>query len=362
MFGKWHLGMKEGSAEYAPHNRGFHMALNTLGDKPHQTVFDPVLLRNGVEEARTGYRTDIFFDEAIKWMEEQGDQPFFCYLPTYNAHNPVSCEPRYSEPYTAAGLSKKQAAYYGMIHNFDDNAGRLLEWLSAQPFADNTVVIYSTDNGHAISGPTGAGHDGKTGFLKEGGLYNAGMRGGKAQHWRGGTRVPFFIHWPGVLGADVQVNRVTGSIDFLPTVAEIAGASIPEGVQGKSLLPLLRDPAAQWPARSLVVHRARWEPPETAESCKYREFAVQSDHYRLCRTSAEDPIELFDHRTDPGETKNISSQNPELVQSMLAAYDKFWDKARPCMINELNAEETEKMLQEMAAKKASRKPNGKRKK
>jgi arylsulfatase A-like enzyme len=338
MFGKWHLGMKQGADAYAPYNRGFDVALTAIEDS-QSGKFDPELIRNGVVEPHTGYRTDIFFDEAMKWMDAQGDQPFFCYIPTYNAHNPVQAPEPFSAPFYEAGMEKKQAEYYGMISNFDTNAGRLMAWLAKSGKMDNTIVIYSTDNGHAISGAKGAGHDSNTGFLKEGGLYNAGMRGGKCQHWRGSSRVPFFISGPGVGAPGTVVERVTGSIDVLPTLAELTGATVPECVQGKSLVPLFHNPKASWPARYLVVHRARWEPPETAESCKYREVAIQSDRYRLCQKSADEAPELFDHELDPGETTDISAQHPERMASMQAYYDEFWAKARPKMANEISPDE-----------------------
>jgi arylsulfatase len=180
------------------------------------------------------------------------------------------------------------------------------------------------------------------------------MRGGKCQHWRGATRVPFFISWPGKLQPGAEVQRVTGGIDVFPTLAEIAGASVPDDVQGLSLLPLLRDPDADWPSRYFVVHRARWVPPETAEAAKYREMAVQSDRYRLCQMSADSAPELFDHLNDPGEKVDISAQHPEKVQAMLAYYNDYWAKARPRMINELSPEEAAKMAEKLALRKKAK--------
>ena len=326
MFGKWHLGMV---GDYRPENRGFDEALLVKGDRP-KAHWDPSMERNGEAEEHKGYRTDIFFDEAMKWIESNKDQPFFCYIPTHNSHGPMDVDKKWSDPYEGKGLFEEKfrgAEYYGEIANQDYNLGRLLKHVEDLELTDNTIIIYGTDNGHAMSGAPGAGHN-DDGTLKKGGLYNAGMRGGKGQAWRGSTCVPLIFRWPGHIAENTAVDRVCGSIDFFPTIADICGAEFSHNIEGKSLVPLIENADADFPDRMIVVHRSRW-PNGKADEYKYNMFAVQSDRYRMVNKN-----ELYDHINDPGETQNIAGQHPEKVKEMLAYFDCWWEEVRPLMVNE----------------------------
>jgi arylsulfatase len=193
--------------------------------------------------------------------------------------------------------------------------------------ADNTLVVFMTDNGHAINGPGQAGHA-EDGFLEPGGLYNAGMRGGKAQPWEGGTRVPCFFRWPGTLERGRDLKGLAGGIDFLPTLADLCGATVPDGIDGRSLVPLIEGGDNQWPERRLVAHVGRW-PMGLADEYRYRQFAVRSQEYRFVNDT-----ELHDMVQDPGEKQNVIGRHPDLVAEMRSFYDQWWDETRPLMSNE----------------------------
>jgi arylsulfatase len=343
MFGKWHLGLDEG---YRPDQRGFDKAV-TVNHDSQNSHWDPKLLDNGNIRQAKGYRTDVFFDEAMGWIDKNRAKPFFCYIPTYNAHGPIVVGKEWSNAYENKGLHKQPDGkkyrgvdYYGMISNLDYNIGRMLAHLDKLGLSENTLIIYSTDNGHAISGAPGAGHDAKNGKLLDGGLYNMGMRGAKGQVWRGSSCVPLILYCPGRIPVDEITNRLAGSIDILPTLADLCGAKVTNEVTGRSLVPLIDNSKAAWPDRMLIVARSRW-PVGQADDYKHRNYAIQTERFRLVNgTGAGGPwqsvgdAQLFDHQNDPAETTDLSSKYPEKKQDMQKFYDQWWDDVRPRMINE----------------------------
>ncbi len=179
--------------------------------------------------------------------------------------------------------------------------------------SERTLLIFMTDNGHS-----------------RGRLYNAGMRSMKGSPYQGGTRVPAFFRWRGRLARGVDVDMLTAHVDLFPTLAEIAGAKVPPSIQldGRSLVPLLRDARANWPDRYVFVHKGRWARGKAAEA-KYADCAVRNERFRLVNNK-----ELYEIRTDPGEKRNVIDEHPEVVGKMRAAYDRWWDQVLSCMVNE----------------------------
>jgi arylsulfatase len=156
------------------------------------------------------------------------------------------------------------------------------------------------------------------------------MRSNKGSPYQGGTRVPGFFRWPGTLTGGVDVDKLCAHIDLFPTLAELAGAEIPAGIKldGRSLLPLLKNPQAEWPDRYVFVHKGRWPKGKAAES-KYADGAVRNSRFRLVNNK-----ELYDIKADPGETTNVIDQHPRAVAAMRAAYDQWWEEVLPAMENE----------------------------
>jgi len=324
IFGKWHLGDE---APYQPDRRGFDEVFvhgaggigqtypGSCGDAPGNTYFDPAILHNRVFEKTKGFCTDVFFEQALKWIDakRQGGAPFFAYLVTNAPHGPYVCPEKYRKMYEGAGLGPDATAYYGMIANIDENVGKLVAQLKAWGLEDKTLVIFMTDNGHSI-----------------GALYNAGMHGQKGTPYQGGTRVSSLWRWPGVPKPGIDVDKLTAHVDIFPTLAELAGAKLPEGVKldGRSLVPLLKDPGAPWDDRYVFVHVGRWPHGKAADS-KHSACAVRNARFRLVNDR-----ELYDIRNDPGETKNVIDQFPEVVAQMRKAYDQWWSEVLPAMENE----------------------------
>ncbi|MDP4793068.1 MAG: arylsulfatase [Verrucomicrobiales bacterium] len=333
IFGKWHLGEAD---EYQPGSRGFDEVFihgaggigqrydGSQGDVPGNDYFDPTIRHNGKFVKTKGFCTDVFFQEALGWIRDQKDKPFFAYIPTNAPHGPFIVGEEYKAMYRDQVDDEDTAAFFGMITNIDDNVGLLMEKLDEWGLAENTLLIYTTDNGSA----------------KGSKIFNAGMKGGKGSQNEGGSHVPLFFRLPGTTTAGQDLDQLARHIDIFPTFAELAGADISDlGLEGRSLVPLLKDAEAEWPDRNLFFHGGRW-PKEGAsgkfgkgdsnpDSYQYKKFAVRSDKWRLVGIN-----ELYDIENDPGETTNVFDQHPEVVAELMAAYDEFWAKARPLLVNE----------------------------
>jgi arylsulfatase A-like enzyme len=335
MFGKWHLGGGKKGPGYAPHERGFDEAIFTSNQLGRT---NPKLSHNGKMRTFNGYCVDVVFSECMKWVDEirSRDAPYFAYVATSAPHVPLAAPAEYRELYADAPLTSKAKTYYAMISNIDSNFGKLLGWLDDKKGAKReTIVIFMTDNGHAISGASGAGHD-KYGTLSNKGLFNAGMRGGKGQPWQGGTCVPFFMRWPSVVKDGHDDPTLASGMDLLPTLAEIAGIPIKDtGVQGVSLLPnILQEPTGVPDDRLLFSHKGRWHSSEFLQDYQYVYASVCSKRYRLLWNEGQRP-ELYDYLNDPGEKANIIDQHPELVDTLTTRFNAWWEDSRTHMVNDL---------------------------
>jgi arylsulfatase A-like enzyme len=325
IFGKWHLG---DDPDRWPDKRGFDEMFihgaggigqtypGSCGDAPGNKYFDPTILHNGKFERTHGYCTDVFFRQAEKWIESvEGKQPFFAYITPNAAHAPLDVPDNYFQHYKGK-VPDPVAKFYGMIENIDVNVGRLLAQLKTWGISDNSLVIFMTDNGTA----TGAT------------VFNAGMRGSKNSPYEGGTRVPSFWRWPAGFRSGVDCNALTAHIDILPTLAEIAGANLSDDVkrqvEGRSMLPLLKNPKADWGDRVLVTHLGRWPQGQAANS-KYSGCSIRDRRYTLVNNQ-----ELYDLQRDASESHNVIADHPDVVKKLRAAYDDWWQSVLPRLENE----------------------------
>ena len=315
IFGKWHLGdnyplraMDQGFQESVVHKGG---GIGQPSDPPETSYFDPILQHNGVAKPYPGYCTDIFFREALEFIEQHRESPFFVYIPTNAPHSPYDVPESYRQSYLEAGLEDKDARIYGMITNIDDNVGRLLEGLERMELEENTILVFMTDNG-----PTTR-------------RYTAGLRGRKGTVYEGGIRVPFFLRWPARLqpGSD---HRIAAHIDLMPTLLQAAGVAAPEAVSfdGTSLMPRLDGAHEASGERTLFIQSHRGNEPQP-----YRHFAAIEQRYKLVQpvsfstrglppgeTFEGYPLELYDLEADPGEKQDISGGHPQVVARLRAAY------------------------------------------
>ncbi|MCB4797880.1 arylsulfatase [Neotamlana laminarinivorans] len=310
-FGKWHLGNDVFDDEYSARSRGFETSLVSH----YREHFNPDMMLNGKMISYKGYRTDILFDEAAKWIDNQLQEKksFFCYIATNSAHGPFDCPDEFKEQYLGTQDIKKRETYYGMISNIDMNVGKIINQLKKKGIYENTLLIYMTDNGHVLGG------------------YNAGMRGSKGSQYRGGTRVPCYFHCPEYFEGNRVVDELTGGIDFLPTLSDLCQLNLEKKVDGKSLVPLLLDDNNNFSDRFMVCHVGRWKDGKFEDN-KYKKYAIQNKRFRLV-----DNKYLFDIKNDPNESINVLDQYPELVQKMREFYEDWWMETVPMMVNEERA-------------------------
>ena len=340
IFGKWHLGDED---PYQPHKRGFdEVFIHGAGgigqaykcscaDAPGNKYFDPVIRHNGSFVKTKGYCTDLFFTSALGWIKKvkDGKKPFFAYITTNAPHGPFIAPPSNTKRLTSLGFTAKTAGFYGMIENIDENVGRLMGKLDEWDLYKDTVLIFMSDNGMTGGGSgrgkVGTGKDGKSMMA-----FNSGMKGQKGSADEGGVRVPFFARWDGVLKPGRDIDRIAAHIDILPTLADLAGVEkLPAGqIEGRSLLPLLKNPKAQWQDRHFFTQKARWRTGSEPNDHQWKGFAVRNQRYRLVDKA------LYDMAKDPNQTTDVADKHPEVVKAMRGAYDKFWKEARPLMVNE----------------------------
>ncbi len=328
-FGKWHLGdcypnraMDLGFDETLMHKGG---GIGQPGDhhlnyaREHECYFDPMLHRNGVPEKCEGYCTDIFFDAAMRFIQDRKDEPFFVYLATNAPHTPLIVADKWADPYRALGVNDTHARLYGMVENIDWNMGRLDAHLRRLGLMDNTIVVYTSDHGPCGSARNPDAPDGARD------RYNAGLRGIKGSVYEGGIRVPCFWRWPGRFQAGVSIDRIAHAIDILPTLAAVCGANLPvdRKLDGKDLTPLLTGAAGprEWPERALFMQWHRGDVPE-----RFRNYAVITQRYKLTRPIPEAEDELYDLQNDPGEQGNLVAEHPGLAVRMRGEYEAWLDE------------------------------------
>ncbi len=337
IFGKWHLGDQE---PYQPKSRGFDEVFihggggigqsyrGSCGDAPGNKYFDPAIRHNGTFVKTAGYCTDIFFTQAMRWVKQVKEGPFFAYISTNAPHGPLQCPEKYYKPYMDAGLPESDARFYGMITNIDDNMGILLKKLDQWKLLDNTLLIFMTDNGSARAGSSGRRR--KPNAPARQALFNAGMRGKKGTPYEGGTHVPAFFYWKGHTPIGIDCKALTAHVDLLPTFAELAGANLPKKVKldGRSLVPLMKNPKATWPDRYVFTHLGRWRKGQAAQA-KYANCSIRNQRFHLVKNT-----ELYDLPADPGEKTNVADKHPEVVADLQKAYDQWWSEVLPAMVNE----------------------------
>jgi arylsulfatase A-like enzyme len=355
LFGKWHLG---DAFPYRPQDRGFQEVVTHggggVGNTPDywgNNYADDTYCHNGTWEPFAGYCTDVWFRLALDFVERQAQAqtPFFCFISTNAPHSPHIAPERYVRPYRDLAESNSAAArffnypasdqmlkFYGMVTCIDENVGALRARLDQLGLAENTVLLFMTDNGSA----GGLALD-RERFVLHG--FNAGMRGGKGTPYEGGHRVPFFLRWPGggfATGRDEPT--LAANVDVLPTILDLCGVPYDAGAyHGRSLAPLLRGTTSTqgdmsqtgqtgqadmtaWPERSLVVDSQRLlQPVRWRLSCVMRQEGLRASgeprEWRLINGRY-----LYDLRRDPEQRHDLATEHPEVVQRLRSDYESWW--------------------------------------
>lgn len=307
--GKWHLGDDADGSGTGPLGQGF--AVNVAGCRagtpysyfypycnPSQSACHP-----GLEQGEAGeYLTDRLTREAIGFMESHQDQPFFLYLSHHAVHMPLKAPQEAIDPFLrkTPGQRHRNPVYAAMIAKLDESVGAVCRALDSLGLAQRTLVVFVSDNGGAMNVTD-----------------NYPLRGGKGEPYEGGTKVPLLMRWPGVLEAGAVCDQVVHGVDFYPTLAALAGASVPETLDGCNLL----DPTLETSVRDLF-----WFMPAYLEAHAgmvnvppFRATpycSIRSGAWKMIHFFEDNHVELYNLEDDPGEQTDVAALYPQVAHTL----------------------------------------------
>jgi arylsulfatase A-like enzyme len=326
MFGKWHLG---DNGDYHPSKRGFDEAVESSGQHFNFTTNPPV------DHPKDQYLADFLTDKAEDFIRRHKDGPFYLYLPHFGVHSPHQAKADLIakfKPKPGVG-GHKDPVYSAMIASLDESVGRITALLEELKLADNTVVVFTSDNG----GVGGYEREG----IKQGGdiTDNTPLRSGKGSLYEGGTRVPFIVRWPGKVKPGSESDTPSIHVDVLPTLAEATGAALPtQTLDGESLVPLWtgagalkREAIFQHFPGYLGAGKNTWRTTPVS--------LVQAGEWKLMEFLEDGRLELYNLKEDIGEKNNLAATQPEKAAAMHARL-KEWRTAIKAPMPERNLEST----------------------
>ena len=326
IFGKWHLG---DNYPFRPTDQGFHESLihlsggiGQVGDftnyyKGNRSYFDPILWHNNEQKKYEGYCSDIFTDEAIKFIEENKSNQFFCYLSFNAPHTPLQVPDKYYDLYKNVdpsvisesekiSMTEKNVLdakrIYGMVTNIDDNVGKLVSKLKELNIDKNTILIFMTDNGPQQF------------------RYVSNLRGLKSSVYNGGIKVPFYLSYPKIHDAGLDLDNFSAHIDVLPSLLDLCDIETPKNIKidGKNFLNKSTE------ERSFFSYWTRKSPE------LYQNMSLNKGNYKLVgNTNYDSPIErfeLFDIDNDPYEMENLIENKKELAIQMKLEMDNIYNE------------------------------------
>jgi arylsulfatase A-like enzyme len=295
--GKWHLGAQP---DFRPSKRGFDDFYGTLANSAffHPEIVDTRKSDDPVKVTEEGfYTTDAYATRAVEWIGEHKAEPFFLYLPFNAQHAPLQATQKYLDRF-AHIEDPKRKTFAAMLSALDDAVGQVLGSLEKNGVAENTLVVFLTDNG----GPTGQTTS-----------SNLPLRGFKATTLEGGVRVPFYAQWKGHLPAGKVYEHPVIQLDILPTALALAGAPVSESenLDGVNLLPYLEGKEQGPPHESLYWRFGQ-------------QWAVRDGNWKLVASRIDGfKPQLFNLAEDIGETNDLSAENPEKVTELKAKWDEW---------------------------------------
>lgn len=336
LFGKWHLG---DNYPFRPEDRGFQetvwfpsSSISSVPDFWGNDYFNDTYISNTKREKYEGYSTDVFFEEAMEFSRKSANdgKPFLTIINTNTPHGPLIAKDEdikymqnvfaesdfVSNADMSSNLEDQLILFLAMIRNIDENMGRLMRFLQEEELAENTILIFMTDNG-STHGPL---------------YYNAGMRGMKTHLWEGGHRVPFFIRWPnGDFGEPRDIGGLTAVQDVLPTLIDLAGIvpATPLKLDGVSLTPVFRGNANVPEERMVVINYSympigfNYPSPEGQSIMSPEGGVVLWKRWRLLMDRA-----LYNLDSDPMQETNIIDQYPEVVEKMRKHLYDWWGEVK----------------------------------
>lgn len=295
-FGKWHNGRYMPNH---PNGQGFDEFIGFCGGH-WQRYFDANLEHNGQPMDTQGYIADVLTEAAMDFMRSNKDQPFFCYVPFNTPHSPWRVPEKWWQRHVGSDLDLQARCAYAMVENIDWNVGRMLKLLDELKLADDTIVLFLSDNG--------ANSD----------RYNAGMKGRKGSVDEGGSRVPLFVRWPGHIPAGRTVKEIAAHIDLLPTLLELCDVKKPDGppLDGISLAGLVRGLPVKPLNRMLFTDGYRGD-------VKRLKGAVRTQRWRAVLN--KNRWSLYDMVADPGQKQDLAQRNPDELKRFQEAFTEWFD-------------------------------------
>lgn len=312
--GKWHLGPDPGTQGFDVNVAGCHWGSPSGGG-----YHSPYKYPNCEQREKGEYLTDRLGMEAVTFIEENKDKPFFLHFATHSVHSPLEAKMNLEEHYRNATSSKahNNPTYAAMVHSLDENVGRIMNKLDDLGLTENTLVLFTSDNG---------------GVWKVSKQWP--LRAGKGSYYEGGIREPMFVRWPGKIEPGTTCDVPVSGIDFFPTFLEAAGISTPEGktLDGISLIPLLtqsgtiRDRALFWHFPIYLQQNGKGS--TEARDRKFRTrpgSVVRLGDWKLHEYFEDGGLELYNLKDDIGEKNNVANKKPAKVEELLSML-KAWRK------------------------------------
>ena len=331
--GKWHLG----DAAHYPQTQGFDVNIGGTFWGAPTTFFYPYggasrwggeyryvpHLEFGFEGE---YLTDRLTDEVLRIMDKSKDKPFYLNLCYHTVHTPIEGKSELVEYYknkVKPGMHHQNCEYAAMVHSLDENVGRILDKIDELGVAGRTIVVFFSDNGGYINK-----------FNRKVVTSNYPLRSGKGSLYEGGVRDPLIIRWPGVTKAGSVCSEPVSSIDFYPTFLDMTGLAGDSkhnaDMDGVSLTPLLKNPAAKLKRRALYWHYPHYYPTTSPVG------SIRQGDFKLLEYFEDNHVELYNLKNDIGERNNLAEKMPEKAEELrkhLAAWRKDVNAQMPTKKN-----------------------------
>jgi arylsulfatase A-like enzyme len=323
MFGKWHLGS---TPDYHPSKRGFDEAIESEGQH-----FD-FKTNPKTEYPKGQYLADFLTDKAVDFIQRNQAKPFLLYLPHFGVHSPFQAKAELVAKFKSKpGVGGHNSpTYAAMLASVDESVGRVMAKLEELKLADNTVIIFASDNGGVGGydrpdglirepGKGGTGKKAKSGDDEDGSgiTDNTPVRSGKGSLYEGGVRVPFIVRWPGKVAAGSALGTPTAHVDLFPTLLELSGAAKPRQVlDGESLLPLLLGKSSTLKRDAIFQHFPGYLGSGAGKWRTTPVSLIQMGDWKLMEYLEDGHLELYNLKDDLSETKNLATTNPDKAKEL----------------------------------------------
>lgn len=298
--GKWHLG---DDIKYYPEHQGFDLNIAGYYAGSPPTYFSPYRIPRLKNGDKGEYLTDRLTDEAIQFMDVKKSNPFFLYLPYYAVHTPIQAKQEDVEAFRSkvnASSPQQNPVYAAMIKSLDESVGRLLQYVKEKGLEDNTIIIFTSDNGGLVRSRNPI-------------TSNVPLREGKGTAYEGGVRVPLIVKWKGKIKETTQSEVPVIGTDLFPTLAAITNSNIRyiRNIDGVNIAPLL------FGAPSIKREALYWHYPHYHSEGATPYTSIRQGDYKLILFYEDGKMELYNLKNDLGEQHNLVDKEPKMAATLL---------------------------------------------